>query len=705
MKFFILYFPILMMILNSCNIIHDYNYPDTHKDNIIDEYFGTKVNDPFRWLEQEDNDKLNRWIDAQNKTTNNFLSSIPFRKNIKNRLNELWYYQRSSAPFRMGKYFFQYKNNGKQNHDVLYIKDNLTEKGRIILNPNSLSEDGTASCPKISVSNNSKYLAHSVSISGSDWNEIRIIDIGTGKEIADRIQRVKFSEISWYKNGFFYSGYGLSKNNSLTEENSHQKVFYHKINTPQEDDILVYENKSEPGMIFETHITSNEKYLVLSFSKTTSGNGIMYKNLKVKDSKFKTIFPYNEFDYFFEGDNKETLLFRTNDNAPNYKLIEINPEKENMEIKDIIGEKENVLEMCKLSSKYIAAIYLKDAYSLVRIYTKNGIYSYDFELPGMGTVTQLHTSYDSDIVYYSYTSFTIPEVSFSYNLADKKTHIISKPKLKFKPSKYITEQVFYKSKDGTSIPMFITRKKSVKLDGKNPCLLYGYGGFNISLTPTFSPRNILWLESGGIYAVPNLRGGGEYGSKWHKAGTKMQKQNVFDDFITAAEFLTKNNYTNIKKLAIHGGSNGGLLIAAVTNQRPDLFRVAIPSVGVMDMLRYHKFTIGYAWSNDYGTSEESKEMFEYLLKYSPIHNVNTHTSYPAILVTTADHDDRVVPAHSFKYISALQQKNTNNLPAFIRIDKNTGHGAGMPISKQIDLYTDIWTFTFKNMKLNYYENK
>lgn len=693
------------MVLSCCNRIHDYNYPETRKDDTVDEYFETKVNDPFRWLEQEDSEDVSRWIDAQNLTTDNFLSSIPFRGKIKERLTELWYYKKSSAPFKKGKYFFQYRNDGKQNHDVLYIKNNLADKGRIILDPNALSKDGTSSCQKIAVSKDSKYLAYSVSHSGSDWNEIRVIDLETGEEIIDKVERVKFSEISWYKDGFFYSGYGLAEENSLTEENANQKVFYHKINTPQEKDKLIYEAKDEPSMMFETHVTTDKRYLVLSFTKSTSGNGIMYKNLETKKSSFKTLFPYKEFDYFFEGDNNGAFLFRTNDNAPNYKLIEVDPEKGSNKIKELIGEKENVLEGCKLSSKHIAAIYLKDAYSSVRIYTKKGIYSYDFELPGKGTITQFHTSDDSDVVYYSYTSFAIPEISFSYNLADKKTHLITKPKLNFKPSQYITEQVFYKSKDGTNIPMFITRKKSVKLDGNNPCLLYGYGGFNISISPTFNPRNILWLEAGGIYAVANLRGGGEYGSKWHKAGTKMQKQNVFDDFIAAGEFLVRNNYTNSKKLAIHGGSNGGLLVGAVTNQRPDLFRVALPAVGVLDMLRYHKFTIGYAWAGDYGTSEDSKEMFEYLLKYSPVHTVRPRTNYPAVLVTTADHDDRVVPAHSFKYISELQRKNASKYPTLIRIDKKAGHGAGMPISKQIELYTDIWAFTLYNMKMSYPEKE
>jgi prolyl oligopeptidase len=705
MKLLILFISISLMVISCQTQSIDFKYPKTQKTEIKDDYFGETVKDPYRWLEEEGSENVNNWIHAQNKVTNDYLKSIPYRDAIRKRLNELWRFSKSSAPFKKGKYYFQYKNNGEQNHDVLYIKKNLADKGRIILDPNKLSKDGTSSCQKVEISKDSKYLAFSLSKSGSDWNDIYIINIDSGKLLDEKIERVKFSEITWYKDGFFYSGYGLSDENSLTKSNSKQKVYYHKLNTKQENDELIFEMDGEPNMLYETHITSNEKYLVISYTKSTSGNGLLYKEIGKKDSKFKTLFSYNINDYIFVGDKNGKFLIKTNDNAQNYKLIEVEPGKNNPITKDIIPEKEIVLEQCKVSSKHIVAIYLKDAYHIIRIYTNGGIYAYDIELPGKGTITNFNTSRDSDVAYYSYTSFAIPEISFSYNFADKKTHVISKPKLKYRPSQYITEQVFFKSKDGTKIPMFITRKKTTKLDGNNPCLLYGYGGFNISLTPSFNPRNILWLESGGIYAVANLRGGGEYGSNWHKAGTKMQKQNVFDDFIEAAKFLIKKKYTDKKRLAIHGGSNGGLLVGAVTNQRPDLFRVSLPAVGVMDMLRYHKFTIGYAWAEDYGTSDENKDMFQYLKGYSPVHTVNKNTKFPAILVTTADHDDRVVPAHSFKYISELQAKNISKYPTMIRIEKKAGHGAGMPISKQIDLYTDIWAFTFYNMGLEYPRRK
>ena len=683
----------------------DYKYPENIKVDSTDNYFGETIKDPYRWLEKEDCKDVQSWINAQNEVTNKFLSSIPYREEIRKRLTELWHFKKSSAPFKKGKYYFQYKNNGEQDHDVLYLKKNIADNGYVILDPNKLSKDGTSSCQKVEISEDSKYLAYSLSMAGSDWNDIYVLDIESGKLLNDKIERVKFSKISWYKDGFFYSGYGLDNEGSLIESNSNQKVFYHKLNSVQKDDKLIYEIKNEPNMLFETHVTSDSKYLLISYTKSTFGNGLLCKKINDKDSEFKTLFPYKEEDYIYVGDNNGKLFVKTNQDAPNYKLIEVNPENASPDYKDIIPEKENVLEDCKISSEHLITIYLKDAYNIMRVYNKSGIYAYDIELPGKGTITQLNTSKDSDITYYSYTSFSIPEILFSYNFSNKKTHVISKPKLKYRPSEYITEQVFYNSKDGTRIPMFITRKKSIKLNGKNHCLLYGYGGFNISLTPSFNPRNILWLESGGVYAVANLRGGGEYGSSWHKSGTKMQKQNVFDDFITAAEFLIEKKYTSSNLLAIHGGSNGGLLVGAVTNQRPELFGASLPAVGVMDMLRYHKFTIGYAWSEDYGTSDDNKEMFKYLKSYSPVHTVIENTKYPAVLVTTADHDDRVVPAHSFKYISELQEKNTGKYPTMIRIEKKAGHGTGMPISKQIDLYTDILSFTLYNMGRKYPERK
>ncbi len=677
------------------------HYPISKKVDTTDVYFNTKVADPYRWLEDDNSDETKAWVIEQNKVTDTYLNTIPFKDKIKKRLTEVWNYPKVGVPFKKGDLYFHYRNNGLQNQSVLFVQSKLEDEARVLLDPNQLSDDGTVALAGISVSSDSKYLAYLIARSGSDWNEVYVKDIATGKDISDHLMWIKFSGVSWYKDGFFYGAYDAPKTGTeLSNSNEYHKVYYHKLGSLQSEDKLIYQDSKFPKRLYEASVTDDEKYLILSAMSASHGNALYFKELDKKNADFKLITDEMSFDHNVVDDINGKLLMYTNNGAPKYRLVSVDinkPEKENWT--ELIPEKENVLNGVKLAGDKIIASYMQDAYSKIEILNMDGSFDYDFELPGIGTAGSFSGKKDEDTAFYSFESFTSPEIAYKYNFKSKKSEILYQPKINFNPEDFITEQKFYTSKDGTQVPMFIIYKKGTKLDGNNPCLLYGYGGFNISLTPYFTPRRLVWLENGGVYVVTNLRGGGEYGENWHQAGTKMNKQNVFDDCISAAEYLIQNKYTNPKKLALKGGSNGGLLVGAVINQRPDLFQVAIPEVGVMDMLRYHKFTIGWAWAGDYGTSADSEDMFKYLYNYSPVHTIKD-LDYPAIMVTTADHDDRVVPAHSFKYIATLQEKYIGDNPVIIRIESKAGHGAGMPTSKQIEEYADIWSFIFYNMNIS-----
>ncbi|MGQ1910161.1 prolyl oligopeptidase family serine peptidase [Marinifilum sp. RC60d5] len=676
------------------------NYPLSKKVDTVDVYFGTEVQDPYRWLEDDNSEETKNWVISQNKLTDSYLKQIPYREKINKRLTEVWNYPKVGVPFKKGEMYFHYRNNGLQNQYVLYVQKSLDDEATILLDPNTLSDDGTVALAGITVSEDSKYLAYRIARSGSDWNELYIRDIATGNDLDDHLMWLKFTEVSWYKDGFFYSRYDApEKGGELSKSNEFHKVYYHKLGNTQEQDELIYENSKYPKRLYGVGVTEDEKYLILSEMGASHGNALYFKDLSKKSSEFTLITDEIELDHSIIDDVDGKLLMYTNNGAPKYKLVEVDvnkPTKEHWNI--LIPEKDNVLSGVKLAGGKIVASYMKDAYSKIEILNLDGTFKSDVELPGIGTAGSFSGKKDENIAFYSFESFTTPDIAYKYDFTSGKSEIFYQPEINFNPDNFVTEQKFYISKDGTKIPMFIIHKKGIKLDGNNPCLLYGYGGFNVSLTPYFTPRRLVWLENGGIYVVANLRGGGEYGEDWHQAGTKMNKQNVFDDCISAAEYLIENKYTKPDKLALKGGSNGGLLVGAVINQRPDLFKVAIPEVGVMDMLRYHKFTIGWAWAGDYGTSADNKDMFNYLLNYSPVHNIKD-INYPAIMVTTADHDDRVVPAHSFKYIATLQEKYSCNNPVLIRIEFKAGHGGGMPTSKQIEEYTDIWSFIFYNMEI------
>lgn len=699
MRNFLIFLIPAILMMSSCNPKEEkINYPETLKTDTVDVYFGTEVADPYRWLEDDNSAETAAWVTAQNEVTDAYLAKIPYRNQIRERLTALWNYPRYGVPFKKGGYYFFFKNDGIQNQSVLYIQDSLKGEARIFLDPNKLSADGTTSLGTYSVSKDGKYFAYAISKAGSDWNEIYVMETATGNQLADKLEWVKFSGISWRENGFYYGRYDKPVGGgALSSKNEFKKVYYHNIGDPQEKDVLIYENRNYPLRGYEVAATEDGRFLVLYETESTSGNALYVKDLNKPNADFVKIADGFRFDYSFIGNDGEKFYLLTNDAAPKYKLVEVDlksPATANW--KTIIPEKEEVLKSAEVAGMHIVALYMKDATSKAFVHKMDGSLLHEIELPGPGTIAGFEGNKEENEAFFSYTSFIYPSTVFSYDITANRAEVLHQSEIDFDPSLYESKQIFYTSKDGTKVPMFIVHKAGMKLDGNNPVYLYGYGGFNVSLTPTFSVSRLLFIEQGGVFAVPNLRGGGEYGEAWHRAGTKLQKQNVFDDFIAAAEYLIAEKYTKPEKIAIAGGSNGGLLVGACMTQRPDLFAVALPAVGVMDMLRFHKFTIGWAWTEDYGSSEDSAE-FKYLLGYSPLHNLKAGTCYPATLVTTADHDDRVVPAHSFKFAATLQEHQDCNKPALIRIETNAGHGAGKPISKMIDEATDIWAFTMYNL--------
>ena len=684
------------LILLAPKNLKTLKYPSTKKGNTITNYFGTEVKDPYRWLEDDMSNETADWVSAQNKVTFNYLDTIPYREELKNRLEKLWNYEKIGSPFKEGDYTYFYKNNGLQNQYVLYRFKN-DEEPEIFLDPNSFSEDGTTSLGGLSFSKDGSIVAYSISERGSDWRKIIVMD-AVSKEIKeDTIIDVKFSGMSWQKNeGFYYSSYEKPKGSELSAKTDQHRLFYHKLGTKQADDQLIFGDKQIRRYV-GGYVTEDNKYLIVSAATSTSGNELYFKDLSNSNNPLKPIILGFDFDTYVLDQKDGNLYIVTNLDAPNKRIVKVsvhNPESKDWI--DLIPETDHVLAASKASG-YIFTNYMVDAISQVKQYDYDGKLIRKIELPGIGTAGGFSGKKDVETIYYSFSNYITPSSIYSFKPKTGESELYKKPAIDFNSDNFESKQVFYTSKDGTKIPMIISYKKGTKLNGKNPAILYGYGGFNISLTPSFSITNAVWMEQGGILAVPNVRGGGEYGKKWHKAGTKFQKQNVFDDFIAAAEYLIENNFTSPNYLAISGGSNGGLLVGATMTQRPNLMKVALPAVGVLDMLRYHTFTAGAGWAYDYGTAEESKEMFEYLKGYSPIHTIKEGVEYPATLITTGDHDDRVVPAHSFKFAAELQSKQAGENPTLIRIETNAGHGAGTPVSKTIEQYADVFGFTLFNM--------
>ncbi len=702
MKQLIPIFIVAILLLAISCTQNGAKYPKTKKVDVVDNYFGVKVHDPYRWLEADTTAEVAEWIKEENSVTNEYLSKIAFRGSVKERLTELWNYATISTPFKEGGKYFFYKKDPSQNQSVLFVQETLESEPRAILDPNKMSTDGTIAVSDVSVSRDGKYLAYAIADGGSDWRKIKVMDLTTGIDLPDELSWVKFSEMSWYKDGFFYSRFDAPKSGAgLTGINQYQKIYYHKLSDPQAKDEIVLGNSTTPGLTFTSQVTTNEKYLIIYEAESTFGNSLYIKNLTRNDGIVKLTTGY-EFEYQVLDDINDNIIVRTNYKAPKYKLIKINVNTLDVgNWRDILSEKKEVLESCYLIGGKIVANYIEDVKSKVEVYNLEGEKINQIDFPVPGKFNRINGNLNDSLAFYSFSSFTVPTVVYKYNVNTNKSSEYFKPAINFNFDDYETKQVFYTSKDETKVPMYIVCKKGTVLNGKNPTLLYGYGGFNISLLPSFSVDRLLWLESGGIYAQANIRGGGEYGENWYKSGTKLNKQNVFDDFIAAAEYLIKERYTSPRKLAIEGASNGGLLIGAVVNQRPELFKVALPEVGVMDMLRFDKFTIGGGWVNDFGSSSDSVE-FVNLYKYSPLHNVRSGVRYPAIMITTADRDDRVVPAHSFKYIATVQDKQRHSRnPSLIRIQTRAGHGAGTPTSILIEEATDIYSFTFYNLGVEY----
>lgn len=697
-------FAVVTGILQSCETTQTKNstpleYPITKKVDTIDTYFGTEIKDPYRWLEDDRSEETAQWVKAENEVTFNYLDKIPFRDQLKQRLETLWNYEKITAPFKEAGYTYYYKNDGLQDQYVLYRKKDGQDQEEIFLDPNTFSKDGTTSLSGVSFSKSGKLAAYSISEGGSDWRKIIVLDAITNEIVEDTLIDVKFSGVSWKADqGFYYSSYDKPEGSELSAKTDQHKLYYHELGSPQSEDQLIFGGtEEEKHRYVGGSVTEDDRYLTIRASVATSGNKLFIKDLTKDNAPLIPIMETTESDTYVLENVDSKLYLVTNLNAPNRKIVTVdasNPGPENWE--DFIAETENVLSP-RTGSGYIFAEYMIDAVSKVNQYNYDGSLVREVELPGIGSVGGFSSKEEAEEIYYSFTNYNTPGRTYKYDPETGNSEVYWQPEIDFNPQDYTSEQVFYTSKDGTKVPMIITYKEGIELNGKNPTILYGYGGFNISLTPSFSISRAVWMEQGGVYAVPNLRGGGEYGKQWHDAGTKMQKQNVFDDFIAAAEYLIEKGYTSSDYLAISGGSNGGLLVGATMTQRPELMKVALPAVGVLDMLRYHTFTAGAGWAYDYGTSQDNKEMFEYLLGYSPVHNVKAGVEYPATLITTGDHDDRVVPAHSFKFAAELQDKQSGDNPVLIRIETNAGHGAGTPVSKTIEQYADIYGFTLYNM--------
>jgi prolyl oligopeptidase len=675
------------------------------RGDLVEDYHGVKVADPYRWLEDLDSPETRAWIEAENQLTSTYLAEIPARPRIKERLEQLWNYEKYGVPRHEGDRYFYTRNAGLQNQSVLYTTPSLEGDPRVLLDPNTLSNDGTVALAGTAVSDDGKLLAYGLATAGSDWNEWRVRDVDTGRDLDDHLQWIKFSGASWTKDGlgFFYGRFPApapDQGADLKQPNYYQKLYYHKIGTPQASDVLVYERPEQKEWEFHGDVTEDGQYLIITVSKGTDSKWrILYKNLAENDSKVVTLIDNFKNEYAFINNDGPVFWFKTNKDAPRGRVVAIDnrhPEPEHWS--ELIPQAADTLVDVNMVNDQFITSYLKDAHTQVNIFDVKGKLVRKLQLPGLGSASGFGGKRKDKETFYSFTSFTTPTTIYRYDMTTGESQVFRRPKVDFNPDDYQTEQVFYVSKDGTRIPMFLSSKKGLKRDGGNPTNLYGYGGFNIPLTPAFSPANLVWMELGGLYAQPNLRGGGEYGEEWHQAGTKLKKQNVFDDFIAAAEWLIDHKYTSKPKLAISGRSNGGLLVGACITQRPDLFGATLPGVGVMDMLRFHKFTIGWAWVDDYG-SADNPEQFKALAAYSPLHNIKPGTTYPATLVTTADHDDRVFPAHSFKFTAELQAAQAGDAPILIRIETRAGHGAGTPTSKLIDEAADRWAFLVRTLDI------
>jgi len=675
------------------------NYPETKRVDTVDTYFGAEVSDPYRWLEDDRSEETGEWVKAQNKVTFDYLEKIPFRNDLKDRLTQLWNYEKLGSPFIEGDYTYFSKNDGLQNQYVIYRKKSENDEAEVFLDPNKFSEDGTTSLAGLSFSEDGGKAAYAISEGGSDWRKILVMDTESREIIEDTLIDIKFSGISWKGDeGFYYSSYEKPEGSELSAKTDQHRLFYHKLGTKQSEDKVIFgDTPQQKHRYVGGNVSEDNRYLFISARNSTSGGKVFMMDLTSQNPELVTILDNEDSDTYVMDNEGSKLFLVTNRDAPNRRIVTVdasNPTPENW--KDLVPETENVLSP-STGGGYIFTEYMVDAVSQVKQYDYNGKLVREVDLPGIGSVGGFGAKKEDSILYYSYTNYVTPSSIFKYDIEAGTSELYNKPSIDFDPDSFESKQVFYTSKDGTKVPMIITHKKGLELNGKNPTILYGYGGFNVSLTPSFSIANAVWMEQGGVYAVPNLRGGGEYGKEWHDAGIKLNKQNVFDDFIAAAEYLIAENYTSSEYLAVRGGSNGGLLVGAVMTQRPDLMKVALPAVGVLDMLRYHTFTAGAGWGYDYGTAEDSEEMFNYLLAYSPVHNLKEGVKYPATLITTGDHDDRVVPAHSFKFAAELQSKQAGENPALIRIETKAGHGAGKPTAMIIEEYADIFGFTLYNM--------
>jgi len=699
---FVCHSGVKFMVSSAMASASPFVYPTSPQSNQVDQYHGTTIADPYRWLEDADSPETKAWVEAQNKLTFGFLEQIPERDRIRQRLTKLWNYEKFGIPFKKGDRYFFLKNDGLQNQSVLYTLKSLTDQPTVLIDPNTLSPDGTVALSGLELSEDGKLMAYGLSTSGSDWQDWKVRDVETGKDLPDLVKWVKFSGASWTKDGkgFFYSRYDEPNEKTRLEAvNYFQKLYYHRLGTPQSEDVLIYERPDQKEWGFGGEVTQDGRYLVIAvWLGTDTRNLIFYKDLATPNAPVVELISQFEAEYSFIDNDGSRFLFRTDLNAPRSRVIEVDiNQSDRNQWREIIPQSVETLQGVNVINHQLVTSYLKDAQTQIRIFDLQGQPVRTVELPGIGSAGGFDGDRDDTETFYSFTSFTTPTTIYRYDMVTGQSTLFRKPQVDFNPDEYETNQIFYKSKDGTQVPMFIVHKKGLKLDGSNRTLLYGYGGFGVSLTPSFSVSLLVWMEMGGVYALPNLRGGGEYGEDWHQAGMKHQKQNVFDDFIAAAEWLIQNHYTSPQKLAIAGGSNGGLLVGATMTQRPDLFGAALPDVGVLDMLRFHKFTIGWAWMSEYG-SPDNPEDFKVLQAYSPLHNLKPGTDYPATMITTADHDDRVVPAHSFKFAAALQAAHQGTDPVLIRVETKAGHGAGKPTAKQIEESADKWAFLIANLE-------